>query len=197
MLITMKITNITATAHISNNPLDLNKLAKNLWNCIYNPAKFNALILKRNTTSLIFKTGKIVIVGSKSPEEAKRGARHTARIIQKITTTRIFCSKFTIQNIVACDDLGFKPDLPNFVEFYSEYKPNRLFCVQDHESFAPAIRCYKDIRKNNLLANIFYSGKIVYTGSRDKNEIEDYAYLLPKILRKFKKVSYYQHNSAP
>jgi transcription initiation factor TFIID TATA-box-binding protein len=117
LFLDMKICNITSTAKISKKPLNLVYISQNLWNSIYNPKRFNAIIYRIRSpkiTSLIFKTGKIVIIGAQTTEDAKTGARKTARAIQKILIkqkTLIFCQKFTIQNIVAMKPCLLSPIL--------------------------------------------------------------------------------------
>jgi transcription initiation factor TFIID TATA-box-binding protein len=181
----MKICNITATAKISEKPLDLNLISQNLWNSIYNPKRFNAIIYKMRapkTTILIFKTGKIVIVGAITKEDANKSARKTARNVQKIlkNKTKIFCQKFTIQNIVAYETLPFKSDLLAF------FNSKRMFCIYEPELFSPAVKCYRNSKNSNLIGNLFFSGKIVYTGSNDYDTILDFSDLLHTVLKRFK-----------
>ena len=114
----MKIVNITSTAKIAIQ-LNLDFIASRMWNVEYNPKRFNAIIFRLHqpkVTSLIFKSGKIVTVGAKNFEESKRGARKTARAIQRIVLVprTIYFKNLKIQNIVMNDNLGFKPNLEEF-----------------------------------------------------------------------------------
>ena len=184
----MRINNITLTAKISNQPLNLFSISRKLWNCIYNPKRFNAIILrlrKPQTTSLVFRTGKIVIVGAKTPDDAKKGARKTARAIFLATTKeeqlKIFCIDVKIQNIVVSETLKYKPDLFAFMQ------SKRLFCVYEPETFSPAVLCYKNVKDSKLIANLFFTGKIVMTGSSNIAEMTEFLELLVRILLRFKK----------
>jgi transcription initiation factor TFIID TATA-box-binding protein len=83
----VKISNITATAKLTDR-LDLNQLARRLWNSEYNPKKFNALILRTRrarVTALVFYTGKIVVVGAKSEQDSIAGAEKVAKLLQRAT----------------------------------------------------------------------------------------------------------------
>ena len=72
------VQNIVATVSFGNAELDLRAIALNARNCEYNPKRFAAVIMRNRdatainmkTTALIFRTGKIVITGSKSEEFA-------------------------------------------------------------------------------------------------------------------------------
>jgi len=65
-----KIRNIVATTKLENSPI-LEKLAKTLPRCIYEPDQFPGLIfrIEGSRVALIFASGKVVLVGSKSIEE--------------------------------------------------------------------------------------------------------------------------------
>lgn len=72
----VKISNLTVTSHIKKNP-SLLKLAAMLDNVEYNPEVFPGVIYKEKNKEysaviLIFKTGRIVCVGVKDIETAKR-----------------------------------------------------------------------------------------------------------------------------
>ena len=178
----MKIVNITSTARIAK-VLDLSLLSKHLWNSIYNPKRFNAIIFrlrKPSVTILIFKTGKIVIVGAKTQEDSEAGAQKTAKVITRIVKGNIFCSEFKIQNIVVSEKFNFKPDLEAF------YISKRFLC-QQYDGFYPAIKCYSNKEKGNLFANLFYSGQMVISGADNMDDIIDYLNILSSVMKRFKK----------
>ena len=65
------INNIVATVQLNTGRIDLKLIADKCRNCDYNPAKFNAAIIKirePSATSLVFATGKMVVNGTKTIE---------------------------------------------------------------------------------------------------------------------------------
>jgi len=68
----IKIQNIVATLNF-NSLLDLNKIVHKLNGATYEPDQFPGIILKnvKNTSFLIFSSGKIVLAGAKSMRELK------------------------------------------------------------------------------------------------------------------------------
>merc|ERR1712070_588167 len=97
-------------------------------NAEYNPKRFAAVIMRirePKTTALIFKSGKMVVTGAKSEEQARNAARKYARIIQKLDFPARF-TEFEIQNIVASCDVKFPIRLEGLAykhSHYSSYEP--------------------------------------------------------------------------
>ena len=58
------------------------------------------------TTALIFRSGKLVVTGAKSEEDARLAARKYARIIQRLDFPAKF-TDFKIQNMVGSCDVKF------------------------------------------------------------------------------------------
>jgi len=78
-----EIRNIVAVLNMEN-PLDLESLAL-VVNGIYEPEQFSGMILKQydpKVTYLIFNSGKIVIVGSKSIEDLEKAAMRVREIVR-------------------------------------------------------------------------------------------------------------------
>ncbi len=60
------------------------------------------------TTALIFRSGKVVITGSKSEEGAHTAAKKYAKIIKKVIGNKVVeMEGFKIHNVVATYDYGF------------------------------------------------------------------------------------------
>ena len=62
-------------------------LAQWCRNSEYNPGRFNAVVMRirePRTTALIFRTGKVVITGAKSEQEAFQAARIFEKTIAKV-----------------------------------------------------------------------------------------------------------------
>ena len=119
-------------------------------------------IREPKSTALIFQTGKVVITGAKSENDARVAARKYARIIQKLGFPAQFAD-FKIQNIVGSCDVGFPLRLEGLAFEYPEkssYEP---------ELFPGLIFRFKS---PNITALVFVSGKIVLTGAKTKEEID-------------------------
>jgi transcription initiation factor TFIID TATA-box-binding protein len=178
----LKINNITATANLGAK-LDLRLLATRVWNVEYNPRKFNALILrtrKPRVTALIFHTGKIVVVGATCVRESEEGAAKVAKLISGKTSQ---LADFSLQNIAASSHVNYRVNL----EELSECK--RGFVVFEPELFTPAAKMrYK--KDKNLIALIFRSGKLIYTGTIEFSDIVDFHDYLSRMLLKFQQRIY-------
>lgn len=156
--------NIVATVNLSC-PLNLKQIALQARNAEYNPRRFAAVVMRLKvpkTTALIFASGKMVCTGSKNEECAKIASRKFAWIVQKLGNPVQF-SQFKIQNIVASCDIGYTLDL--------EYVSNKYqdFCSYEPEVFPGLVFRMLDPK---LVILIFVSGKIVFTGAKNKNDID-------------------------
>jgi transcription initiation factor TFIID TATA-box-binding protein len=159
----MNIVNVVSTANVGKS-INLSTLE----GVKYNPHKFGAAIKKLDScTALIWKTGKIVVVGAHSEEVALQGCNIIAHMLGGDL------SQFKIQNVVGSRDVDFGINLTSF------YNSNRRNSVWEPELF-PGLT----YRIKGCVVNIFTSGKIVITGAkseRDVDEIFDIVY--PKILK--------------
>ena len=175
----LKIQNITATAKIADK-LDLLQLARHLWNVEYNPKRFSALIMRiRNprVTGLVFQTGKIVVIGAKSEEEANKGAEKMTKLIRR--TTKVQLEEFRIENMVASSSVTYRISLENL----HATKPG--FVYYEPEFFSPACQMrYK--KEEKFLALIFRTGKIIFTGTTNFKDIQDFHSYLLRLLLKYK-----------
>lgn len=108
------IHNVVATASLGCK-LDLKQVALSARNAEYNPRRFAAVIMRirdPKSTALIFKSGKLVVTGTKSEAEARHAARKFGRIIVKIGFTEARFTKFRVENLVAT----FKVPFPIYLE---------------------------------------------------------------------------------
>lgn len=179
----LKIQNITSTFSLKL-PLELNALARQLWNVEYNPRRFNALILRTREpriTALVFHTGKLVVIGAKSEEASREGARKVSKLIKRALKKKpSFCNDdFHMQNIVASSQTNYRICL----EALFEGKPG--FVYYEPENFCPAAKMYYK-KGGKLIALIFRTGKLIYTGTTDFREIEDFHSYLQRLLLRFK-----------
>ncbi|KII64876.1 TATA-box-binding protein [Thelohanellus kitauei] len=153
-----QIQNIVATINMGCQ-VDLRTVALSARNAEYNPKRFAAVIMRiRNprTTALVFSSGKLVLTGARTEEEARIAARKHARIIQKLGFPAFFCD-FKIQNIVASCDVMFPIRLEGIHSEhtnFSSYEPE-LFPGLVYRLVSPKV-----------VVLVFVSGKIVFTGAK-------------------------------
>ena len=171
--------NIVSTANLKC-ALDLKEIALRARNAEYNPKRFSAVIMRikePKTTALIFSSGKMVCTGAKSEEESRTAARIYAKIILKIGFPVKFMD-FKVQNIVASADVKFPVRLENLASNYlslSSFEPE-LFPGLIFRMAEPKI-----------VLLIFVSGKLVLTGAKTREEInEGFKNIIP-VLMQFKK----------
>ncbi|CAF4163927.1 unnamed protein product [Rotaria sp. Silwood2] len=159
------IQNIVSTVNLGC-PLNLKRIAQQARNVEYNPKRFAAVIMRiRNprTTALIFNAGKMVITGAKSEEDSLHAARRFARIIEKLGFPAKF-QDFTIQNIVGSVDVKFLIRLEVLKLMHGN------FCTYEAEVFPGLI--YKMLDPKIVLL-IFFTGKVVLTGAKVRQELNE------------------------
>ena len=99
---TLTIQNVVATVQLGIQ-LDLRQIALHARNAEYNPRRFAAVIMRLREprcTALLFSTGKLVVTGARSADDAHKGARKYAAIVKRIGFAPHF-RDFKIQNMVA------------------------------------------------------------------------------------------------
>jgi transcription initiation factor TFIID TATA-box-binding protein len=143
--------NIVSTVKLGCS-LELKKIALQARNAEYNPRRFSALIMRikePKTTALIFASGKMVCTGAKNEEQAKLGFP-------------IQFMDFKIQNVVGSCDVQFPVKLETLATMYS------LFTTYEPEIFPGLIYRMKEPK---VVLLVFFSGKIILTGAKKRNEI--------------------------
>ncbi|CAK5073269.1 unnamed protein product [Meloidogyne enterolobii] len=171
--------NIVSTVNLDVR-LDLNQIAKTALNSEYNPKRFSAVIMRirdPRSTALIFNNGKIVCTGAKSEEASRLAARRFARIIQRLGYNVQF-NEFKVQNLVASCDCKFRLQLEGFA--ITHYQ----FSTYEPELFPGLI--YRMVKPRVVLL-IFLSGKVVITGARKREHIDEAFSQVYPILKRFKR----------
>ena len=178
----MQIANITATATLSNNNLNLRHIASLFPNCTLSTKAFKALKIKaeNGTTGLLYESGKIVLVGAKCLTMNLNAVNDICDFLKReCAGIDFFVKDFIVQNIVGAAtfypiDLGL---------LYANQAQN---CCYDQENFAPALK-FK-LRKNERpIALIFHTGKVIITGTRNCEEVNELYYYLKRLLLRYKK----------
>jgi len=173
------IRNVVSTVSLDCE-LDLQEVHFRTRNSEYNPSRFHGVIMRMRDprcTALIFHTGKIICTGARSEEDAHLGSRKFARIMQKLGYPTRF-SDFRVQNVVATVDLRFPIRLENLNQVHGQ------FSSYEPELFPGLI--YRMV-KPRLVLLIFVNGKLVFTGARSRNDIQDALESFYPILLSFRK----------
>ncbi len=160
-----RIENIVATV-ILQHPLDLNLIEARIPEVEYNPDQFPGLVYRMQNpkvTALIFKSGKMVVTGTKSVNQLVYAVK---RILKSLIDKGIDIRgrpQIQLQNIVASANLHVIIDLERAAQELerSMYEP---------EQFPGLI--YR-MNKPRVVLLIFSSGKMVITGAKREHEVEE------------------------
>lgn len=160
-----KIENIVATV-ILDHPLDLNLIETRIPDVDYNPDQFPGLVYRLQSpkvTALIFKSGKMVITGSKSVKELVVSVKKILRTLMEHGIEIRGKPQIQIQNIVASANLHVYIDLEKaaFILEKSMYEPEQF----------PGLIYRMD--KPRVVLLIFSSGKMVITGAKREEEVAE------------------------
>jgi len=173
-----KIENIVVSVTL-NVHIPLEKLSAELPNTEYNPEHFPGLVLRiKNSkgkviSSLVFRSGKLIITGARSMEEIKDALKKIIEHLEKIGIKVTGKPEIEVQNMVASGKLDFNVNLEEMIEKLEnvEYEP---------EQFPGLVYKIPGIRATFL---IFKNGKIVCTGAKSEKEIEESIKMLEKKLK--------------
>jgi len=169
------IHNVVATASLGC-VLDLKQIAMTARNAEYNPRRFAAVVMRirePKSTALVFKSGKLVVTGTKSQEEARHAARKFGRVIMKVGYTSARFRDFHVENLVSTFNVPF----PIHLERLYKSLPNTMHSQYEPEVF-PGLICR--VPGGTLL--IFVSGRVVMIGMKTEEDIfKAYKYILPKL----------------
>lgn len=158
---TPTIANITATAYLGCT-LDLPFIVNKLPN-VYMVPGFHAPIAKLENpkcTVLIFKSGRFVVVGTKSTEDSKNAAEIFAASLAALGFP-VSLQDYAVKNLVGSYSLGFQVDLLKLRECLG-YK-----CIYEVEMF-PGLQYHND---NNITIIVFHTGKLILTGCKSINDM--------------------------
>ncbi len=160
-----KVQNIVATASLGK-PVPLTKLARTQPNTEYNPETFPGLVLRvkePKSAVLVFSSGNLVCTGTKSTTQVRQVIEAVIKQLKKISVNITTKPKITVQNIVASGNINLKLNL-NFLALEmenTEYEP---------EQFPGLV--YKLIEPTATFL-LFSNGKLVCTGTKNKQQLED------------------------
>ncbi len=171
----LKVQNIVATTSLGK-PVSLTKLARTQSNTEYNPEQFPGLVLrikKPKSAVLVFSSGNLVCTGTKSVAQVKAVIGEVIKQLGKIGVKITDKPKITVQNIVASGSIDMSLNL-NILALQlenTEYEP---------EQFPGLVYKLEDPTATFLL---FSNGKLVCTGTKNKEQLEESMRQLNKNLR--------------
>lgn len=166
MDIHFEVVNVVATADLGHF-IDLEKLANDFFmEIIHDPEIYGGRVAYFKSKEMegkvsIFSSGKMISIGTRSINKAKKELELVAKILQG--NLKI---KPSIHNIVATANFGFEIDLEKLVssdKFNSIYEPEQFPAV--------ILRMQLDNKKASFL--IFASGNIVCTGLSKMSRLEE------------------------
>ncbi|KAL7722610.1 TATA-box-binding protein [Entamoeba marina] len=128
--------------------------------------RFGALIIRitsPKTTALVFHSGKLVVTGGKTVDDTRLAGRKYARILQRLGYEVKF-NHFKVQNIVASCDMKFAISLRDLITL------SPRICKYEPEIFPGVV--YR-LAEPRMVLLIFASGKIVFTGGKDVEQVNN------------------------
>ncbi len=175
----LKIQNIVATTSLGKD-VPLTKLAKTIPNTEYNPEQFPGLVLRvkqPKSAVLVFSSGNLVCTGTKSIAQVKLVIEQVIKTLKKINIKITEKPKITVQNIVASGSINIALNL-NFLALElenTEYEP---------EQFPGLV--YKLVEPNATFL-LFSNGKLVCTGTKNNQQLNDSMEQLIKTIKEANK----------
>lgn len=160
-----KIQNIVATTSLEK-PVPLTKLARTQPNTEYNPETFPGLVLRikePKSAVLVFSSGNLVCTGTKSVSQVRKVIDEVIKQLKKVNVEVTIKPKITVQNIVASGTINLQLNL-NYLALEmenTEYEP---------EQFPGLVYKLEDPNATFLL---FSNGKLVCTGTKNKEQLEE------------------------
>ena len=171
----LKVQNIVATASLGKD-VSLTKLARTNPNTEYNPATFPGLVLRikqPKSAVLVFSSGNLVCTGTKSIAQVREVIQQVIKQLRKIGVNVTIKPKINVQNIVASGsiDLSLNLNLLSLELENTEYEP---------EQFPGLVYKLEDPTATFLL---FSNGKLVCTGTKNKEQLDESMKQLNKNVR--------------
>ncbi len=153
------VQNVVVTAQIADS-LNLLDMTMKVPGAIYEPGKFPALRMKRDNASfLLYSSGKIVCIGTKSPEEATKRIEDLRTELAKydVKTTKPIVH---VRNIVASVDLQ------------RELKLHELAYSMDESEYNPEYFPAMKINTGGTRILLFRTGKAIMPGMKSMADVD-------------------------
>ncbi|CAM9483509.1 unnamed protein product [Hapterophycus canaliculatus] len=163
--------------------IDPANLANKIRNAEYNPKKLPAVVMRirePQATGLLFPTGKVVITGATGVEAAHEASRKFVAVVESVglrPATNPSILRFTVQNMVAT----FEMDAMMSLELLA-FNRGR-WCMYEPELFPGLI--YQTAHRG-VVAHVFSSGRVVLTGGKHEDHLNEALVKLLPILNQYK-----------
>ena len=175
----IKVVNLVVTTDLKHN-LNLNEIASTLSHVEYNPEQFPGWVMRikePKTAALLFTSGKVVCTGAKDMNSAKKAICKIIDALKGMNVDITVEPKLAIQNLVGAGELGFDLNL-NVLAMKlknTEYEPEQ-FPGLVYKIKSPVKACFL----------LFSNGKIVCTGTKSEQEMNECLAQLVKDLKQVK-----------
>lgn len=184
----IRIVNMVASADL-NVEVDIDKFARQAENVEYEPEQFPGAIIRYiepGTTVLLFRNGRIVIVGNRSEDHIKITIRQLVQDLVKFNAVKTDSLnpeeiKYSIPNYVALVEFGKNIDIDGLLmeaskgelDLIVEYEPDQF----------PGLMAWID--RYDSTALIFRNGKVILSGNRNLETVgRSYRYM-KQVLNRF------------
>ena len=170
----IEIVNVVATADLEQQ-VDLKKISQHP-NIFHSPNKYGGRVAYLKTPFMkgkvsIFFSGKLISVGTKSPEQAQQDLESTVSILVSEGSIKPKNIAVELRNIVAVQNIGTTVDLEEMALIVNGiYEPEQF----------PGLILRQDKGKVTYL--VFNSGKIVIAGSKSLTELDKAALKIQEII---------------
>ena len=161
----VSIQNIVVSAAMGHG-FDLGAIDRAFPEVKYLPQRFPGLCFRLNdpkTTTLIFRTGKMICTGAKSERMARNAI---GKLLRELKAKGIIVRgkpEIVVRNVVATAELGGEIDLESLV-----YKFGRV--MYEPEQFPATI--YR-MEEPKVVILIFFTGRLVITGAKNEEQIHE------------------------
>jgi len=172
----LSIVNIVVSSSLEHD-IPLEKMAATLPNTEYNPEQFPGLVIRikdPKTSALIFSSGKIVCTGARTMGKVDESIAKIIEALEKINIKIKIKPEINVQNIVASGSVGMDLNL-NVLAMKldnTEYEPEQF----------PGLVYKLPAAKATFL--LFSNGKIVCTGTKSEDEVDESLGILIEHLKK-------------
>jgi transcription initiation factor TFIID TATA-box-binding protein len=175
--VSYEIVNVVSTADLTQR-VDLQEIASLLYT-IYDQEIYGGKVAYLKTPDMygkttIFPSGKLINVGSRSPEQAANDLRYTAQYLLDHNLIDSTPVKPDIRNLVAVTTFTGMLNLETIVDL--------IGAMYEPEQFPGAILKNEETNATYL---IFQSGKIVILGTKGITELEKSVHIIHEILSQY------------
>ncbi|MFA5141386.1 MAG: TATA-box-binding protein [Candidatus Woesearchaeota archaeon] len=179
----IKVVNIVVSTSLEHD-VPLEKMASTLSNTEYNPEQFPGLVLRikePKTTALVFSSGKVVCTGAKTMDEVSKSIAKIIKTLEKINIKIEITPIINVQNIVASGNIGMDLNL----NVLAMKLPNTEYEPEQFPGLVYKLGGKSGADRATFL--LFSNGKIVCTGTKSEQEVDQAVDKLIVNLKKVKK----------